>query len=302
MDQTSHGPLQHTYSGSSQHHTLKTVSMNTDNTNTGNVLFLILIAVALFAGLGYAVTNSLNSAPIKVEEEKQSLDQAVLNNCEAAINLALLRLESLGNCANDEINYELPDGSNSNPNAPADGHCNVFHPAYGGASPCGILTDPSCDFSTLSVGEDCNGIVYAGESGGNRIYTTRADHGGTNWNNGTSNWVATGATSASDGTTNTDTLVALSDIGSPYRAAQICRAYGPDWYLPSKDELNVLYLNRYAIGGFDTTTGWSRSYYWSSSEYSDSIAYYQKFSASVPTPLTTHDKTYYFYIRCIRQI
>ena len=36
-----------------------------------------------------------------------------------------------------------------------------------------------------------------------------------------------------------------------------------DWYLPSTDELNKLYLNRVAIGGFETR--WF-PYYWSSSE------------------------------------
>ncbi|MES1198032.1 MAG: hypothetical protein ABUL41_02025, partial [Chitinophagaceae bacterium] len=35
-----------------------------------------------------------------------------------------------------------------------------------------------------------------------------------------------------------------------------------DWYLPSKDELNQLYINRVAIGGFNDP----EQEYWSSSE------------------------------------
>jgi len=58
-------------------------------------------------------------------------------------------------------------------------------------------------------------------------------------------------------------------------AARICNdlvsgGYS-DWYLPSKDELNMLYLNRIAIGGFTI------NYYWSSSEYDNNLAWVQFF-------------------------
>ena len=41
-----------------------------------------------------------------------------------------------------------------------------------------------------------------------------------------------------------------------------------DWYLPSKDELNQLYINRVAIGGF------ASSWYWSSTENASDYAWY----------------------------
>jgi len=44
-----------------------------------------------------------------------------------------------------------------------------------------------------------------------------------------------------------------------------------DWHLPSKEELNKLYLNRSAVGGF------SANYYWSSTEYSAYHAWGQDF-------------------------
>ncbi|MEI7695787.1 MAG: DUF1566 domain-containing protein [Chlorobium sp.] len=44
-----------------------------------------------------------------------------------------------------------------------------------------------------------------------------------------------------------------------------------DWHLPSKEELNKLYLNRSAVGGF------SDYYYWSSTDYSAEHAWYQYF-------------------------
>jgi len=48
-----------------------------------------------------------------------------------------------------------------------------------------------------------------------------------------------------------------------------------DWYLPSKGELQELYLNRNIIGGF--TTG----FYWSSSEVDTKYAWCQYFSSGV---------------------
>ena len=45
-----------------------------------------------------------------------------------------------------------------------------------------------------------------------------------------------------------------------------------DWFLPSKDELNMLYQNRNLIGGF--TTG----YYYSSSESTNYTAWTQGFT------------------------
>ena len=66
------------------------------------------------------------------------------------------------------------------------------------------------------------------------------------------------------GSANTDKIITQNGTGSAY-AAGLARAYSGggyiDWYLPSKDELNKLYLNRVAVGGF------SDSNYWSSSAY-----------------------------------
>ena len=47
--------------------------------------------------------------------------------------------------------------------------------------------------------------------------------------------------------------------------------YG-DWFLPSKGELNQMYGNRVAIGGFSSDT------YWSSSEYDGNFAWSQCFN------------------------
>ncbi|MDB4036557.1 DUF1566 domain-containing protein [Polaribacter sp.] len=62
-------------------------------------------------------------------------------------------------------------------------------------------------------------------------------------------------------------------------AATVCNEYSVtvdgvtygDWYLPSKHELNLLYIERAAVGGFTT------NYYWSSTENDNNLAWEQDF-------------------------
>jgi len=71
------------------------------------------------------------------------------------------------------------------------------------------------------------------------------------------------ATAIGTGKANTAEILDLCD--EPSIAARVAADYRgggkSDWFLPSKDELNLMYTNRVAIGGFSSV------YYWSSSEY-----------------------------------
>ena len=85
-----------------------------------------------------------------------------------------------------------------------------------------------------------------------------------------------GADGTAIGTGNQNTIDIVAGCSDFNFAAKYCAdltegGYS-DWYLPSKDELNKLYLNRTAIGGF------SGGVYWSSSEVSSTNAWYQNFS------------------------
>lgn len=64
-------------------------------------------------------------------------------------------------------------------------------------------------------------------------------------------------------------------------AANLANAYAgggkTDWFLPSKDELNELYILRNIVGGFERRPGGEDPYYWSSSQHSLDRAWYQHF-------------------------
>ena len=55
-------------------------------------------------------------------------------------------------------------------------------------------------------------------------------------------------------------------------AVKAASSYGPGWHLPTKDELNQLYLQRSVVGGFNES-----SYYWSSTENGSRGAWLQNF-------------------------
>lgn len=86
-------------------------------------------------------------------------------------------------------------------------------------------------------------------------------------------------TALGTGSSNTDNIIAQAVAAGNNTltsyAAGLARAHNGggynDWYLPSKDELNKLYLNRVAIGGFADDD------YWSSSEFNAGTAWDQGF-------------------------
>jgi hypothetical protein len=51
-----------------------------------------------------------------------------------------------------------------------------------------------------------------------------------------------------------------------------------DWRVPTQGELNVLFQNRAAIGGFDTPGSNPAGWYWSSSQINRNYAWVQRFS------------------------
>ena len=133
---------------------------------SGNVLFIILIAVALFAALSFAVTQSGRSGIDDGSAEKAELDQAVIDNYLACINAGTMKLQIIRGCTT--FNYDPPaDWGNENKD------CHIFHPEGAGCSYQELGLDVCIETEEskeLDIGEQCGSIIYAGESGGNREF------------------------------------------------------------------------------------------------------------------------------------
>lgn len=118
---------------------------------------------------------------------------------------------------------------------------------------------------------------------------------------------STGATSSSNGATNTSTIVAM--IGSsPDFAASRCVDFQidsagnspcqtgntcyKDWYLPALNELNCLFQNKNAIGGFTSNE------YWTSTEKNKNSALSISFSNG--KSMNRNKSSYILNVRCVR--
>jgi hypothetical protein len=101
---------------------------------------------------------------------------------------------------------------------------------------------------------------------------------GATW--GCSGTLIAGADGIVLGTGNQNTIDIMAGCATAGIAARLCgdlvEGGYSDWYLPSKNELNKLYLNRVAIGGFTINI------YWSSTEFDDLNAWGHIFQFGFP--------------------
>ena len=132
-------------------------------------------------------------------------------------------------------------------------------------------------------------LLEGGGPGGIDLYVALSDEGSFAWS--TQN--TTGATNPSDGSANMEVIRAIDPDLSHYPAFKACSDMGSGWYLPSKDELNRLYSNKAAIGGF------SDELYWSSTEVSSNNAWRQNFSSGHQGYIT---KSSTCRVRCVRRV
>ena len=106
---------------------LKMSSQSYRSSEKGNVLFLILIAVALFAALSYSVTQSTRSGSGSTEREKAILSSASMTQHPTAMRTALIRMV-LGGVDVTDLKFNATADFGSLTQAEL-----VFHPQGGGA-------------------------------------------------------------------------------------------------------------------------------------------------------------------------
>lgn len=164
-------------------------------------------------------------------------------------------------------------------------------------APCvpGGLPGDECPDDTLIAGVTPDGDVT--------MYIARCDVGMT-WDSGSGTctgsrdlikWAqqvtyVTGYTSQTKGKSNTENLAVLTSPDSPYDAAIACADYDAhghdDWYLPAQQELVIIWENfgygrpYAAVGNFQNDLVVQQRY-WSSSEFSGSIARWVRFRDGV---------------------
>ncbi len=104
----------------------------------GNILFLILLAVVLFAALSYAVTSSMRGGGKDGGSEGASVKAAQIIQYATLIETTFMRLK-LSGCGIDQISFEHPEATAAglnyaNGRAPSNKSCHMFEPEGGGVS------------------------------------------------------------------------------------------------------------------------------------------------------------------------
>lgn len=161
-----------------------------------------------------------------------------------------------------------------------------------------------------AIGQPSGGGTIAALNGGlNNLIAATADNStGLPWGG---MGITTNATSNTDGASNSSMVGVV--LGSGTYAAQVCNNYAVDsqgntpcqpgntcyndWFVPSGNnpnasgQLNALYVNRMAIGGF------SAANYWSSTESGGNAAHGQDFTSGAQS---VSSKALSLHLRCVR--
>ena len=167
------------------------------------------------------------------------------------------------------------------------------------------VVKPSVTYKTYQVGDYFDdgkrqGVVFAVSDGGRHGKIVSLDQGYLAWctDEQFDKDIIVGASSHNDGKVNTDKVMARADSAN-YPVFKWCRAKGQEWYMPSKEELKLLYqvcdkVNKTLRDkSMEVLDGW----YWSSTEEESRFAWYVNM-------LSGHTLDYFKYypFSCVRAV
>lgn len=131
-----------------------------NNKERGNVLFLILIAVALFAALSYAVTQSTRGGG-NADSESSLIDSASLTQFGSSLAVAVMRMQISGVDETDLCFYSGSNNATYNHASCSDNDNNVFHSDGGGVS----YQNPTNGFNDGTEWEFTSRVQIFGQGG-----------------------------------------------------------------------------------------------------------------------------------------
>jgi hypothetical protein len=162
--------------------------------------------------------------------------------------------------------------------------------ATGPQGPIGLTgavgdTGATGGYPVHTIGESYGGgiVFYVYDGGQHGLIAATADQSTSiRWYGGTNTNTRARGDGIGAGLKNTAIIIAnQGSVDGADFAATVCNEYSVtvagttygDWYLPSKYELNLLYLQKTVVGGF------ASAYYWSSTEYAYNTAWDQYFGS-----------------------
>ena len=141
------------------------MDLNRQNNQKGNILFLILIAVGLFAALSYTVSSLTRSSYASVGREQAEVSAAQILSYGAKLKTAIMRMRITNDCSDAQISFDSPswDPANdyTNANAPGTYGCHIFDPRGGGVSWLEIPSDLKgygTEYGILAYGSQVEGV------------------------------------------------------------------------------------------------------------------------------------------------
>ena len=278
-----------------------------------NIIFLSVLSLFVFSSCGGNDDNS----PQDLDGDGYSIN----NDCDdnnAAVSPGATEIPYNG--IDDDCDPLTPDddidGDTYNNDDDCDDSNATINP--GATEVCGDGIDNNCDDNVdegCAIGDlieggvvfyiaptpidlDGDGILDRGLVCAIQDLSTRIQ-----WYNGMYSITGATATALGTGSANTTAIITNQGTATDY-AARLARAYTgggfDDWFLPSKDELNEMYINKAAINTTAVANGgaiFSTSYYWSSTEFDSVFAWLQDFSIGFQDDTNKFNSTF---VRAVR--